>query len=256
MTDDARAHPQPEGALTERRTRTVALLESRLDWHPPSRDSVASLPAVARPGVGAWVKCLRCEGTGRVTGAGVGAKPCRGSHAAWPYGHRCRPCLACEDGWVRAVSDDAGTDRMLMPGRHDLATEQQAKLEARAARARDERALEQQLSPAAASLADDLAATLPARWERDRDRHYREGSYRELDVALEWLGGSRPEARQLVEWAYEFRVISLGRCSASVVRVAEACVDLVAVRMPDPVRVPRWLLPREPYRGESRRSAA
>lgn len=242
--------------MTVSRTRTILLLESRLDWHPAGRDSVASLAATAMPGVGAWQRCERCAGTGRVTGRGLAAKPCRLAHGGWPYPHRCRPCLACDDGFVRAPSDDSGSDRMLNAGRHDLATEQQQKLEARAARARNEAALMVQLAPPAVSLADDLAHTGAARWERERDRHYRHGSYRDLDLALEWLGGRAPAARQLVEWAYEFRVIRIGACQPVVVAAAEACVDELVTRMPDPVLVPKWLLPRAAFRGESRRSVA
>lgn len=242
--------------MSDRRASTILLLESRLDWHPANRDSLAALPSIAKPGVGAWVRCERCAGSGRVTGRGFAAKPCRLAHAEWPFRHGCRPCLVCDDGWLHARGGDAGTDRMLIAGRHDLETEQQQKLEARAARQREDQALEQQLAPAAKSVRDDIAETPPFRWERDRDRHYAAGSYRELDLALEWLGGRAPAARQLVEWAYEFRVIRIGNCRPEVSRVAALCVDGLNERMPDPVRVPKWLLPREAYRGQSRRSAA
>ncbi len=239
---DARATPLPAG-LSERRTRTILLLESRLDWHPVGRDSVASLQATAKPGVGAWVRCDRCAGSGRVVGFGLRAKACRASHTVWPSGHGCRPCLVCEDGWVATRGED-GSDRMLAAGVHGLHEEGLQRHEARAARDRMLAALSSQLARPSSSLADDLAATRPERWERDRDRHYRQGSYRELDLALEWLGGRSPSARQLVEWAYEFRVIHLGSCRREVVAAAEACVDVVASRLPDPVRVPGWLLPR------------
>jgi hypothetical protein len=80
------------------------------------------------------------------------------------------------------------------------------------------------------------------------------GSYRELDLGLEWFGGVSPVGRRLVEWCYEFRIVSLGRCRREVVVAAELAVDVVASRMPDPVRVPPWLMPRERFRSEARRS--
>ena len=251
---NARANPHPDASQTlDRRARTIMLLESRLDWHPAGRDSVASLQATAKPGVGAWVRCTRCAGAGRVVGLGVAAKPCRGAHHRWPYGHGCRPCVVCEDGWVH-TDGEGGSDRMLAPGKHELHTAAIEKLERAEQRARDEEALVAQLARPSQSLADDLAATRPERWERERDRHMAAGSYRELDLALEWLGDVSLLGRRLVEWCYEFRIVRLVMLRPEVTAAAELAVDLAASRMPDPVRVPPWLMPRERFRSEARRS--
>lgn len=243
-------------ALTlTRRQATIILLESRLDWHEfhPGAQP-AQLPQIAKAGVGSWERCDRCATTGRVIGSGLAAKPCRGAHIQWPYEHNCRPCAACDNGWKRVAGE--GSDRMLNAGKHDLHSAVMVKEESRLARLRENAALARQLAAPHKTDKDEIAETPPFRWERERDRHYRHGDYAALSTALAWLLEQSPTAHQLVTWVYEYRIIR--QPAQPVAAAALAGVDVLAARMPDPIRVPDWLVPKHPAaaRVDKRKAAA
>lgn len=89
--------------------------------------------------------------------------------------------------------------------------------------------------------AADLADVQPEKWERDRDRYYRAGSYRNLDLALEWLASRAPQARSLIGWVYESGAADLAVLDDSIGAASTLAVNILADQMPDPVKVPHWL---------------
>jgi hypothetical protein len=93
----------------------------------------------------------------------------------------------------------------------------------------------------------------PEPWERAREAHYRHGSYHELSLALEWLAGRAPNMARLVVWVYELGLVAPGPETHA---RAEQGLDAVAARMPDPIRVPGWLLPHPARDRQQARRAA
>lgn len=213
--------------MSVRRARTILLLESRTDWMPQPRSQFAAFGAIPGEAATRRETCSRCRGECEIP-TRLGPEPCdrcdgEGSYLVDAYtGERSSSEGPFRIGALSAVEKD----------RKAVATI--ARMGSQIAPPKSER-----------DLIED-ANKNPEPWERQREAHYKHGSYRELDLALEWLGGGWPEARQLVEWAYEFHVIAIGKCSPDIVRAAEACVDRLCERMPDPVRVPAWLLPAHP----------
>lgn len=205
-----------------RRARTVLLLESRGSWLPGPRSQFASFGAV--PGELPTVRrgCRSCHGLGRVAGR-RGPEPCvrcggRGSYL------------------VDAYTGARPVDAPLAP----LNDEERLRwLRSRSTLAQLEKVNRQLERPPEVHSAADVADVKPYGWEAARDRHYRHGDYRALDLALEWLSGVDPDGRALIGWAFDAEVVPV---SGRVGRV----VDKLAARLPDPIRVPAWVLPDSP----------
>lgn len=207
-----------------------ALLDRYLDWLPPARLSVARPERSSSSPDGGWRPCSRCAATGRVTGEGTAAKPCRQKHDRWPTGHGCRPCLACDGGYVRV--DAGGRDLMLNAGKHDLDTDAQVKAEAR-------RLVDAQLVKLAAlqrqhagveGAGDELTRASEA-----KARQWRTGSFAPLELCLELLAVAAPlrmEALRLFVLERQFDPNPAVRA-----RLDET-VGWIAVRMPRPILLP------------------
>lgn len=222
-----------------RRDRTILLLRTRHDWQPGLRSQFSSFGALPGQKATQWRICGSCDGQKTV-------RTRKGDE----------PCPKCE-----------GKGRFLVDaytGRRD--DEPETKLFSAAERSEWRRKLEQQIGRLQAQLekpptirtADDLAGVKPYGWEIERDRYMKAGSYRQLDTALEWLSEHNPAARALVGWVYESGADTLGCLDESIVKAADLAVELVAARLPDPIRVPHWCLPQNPAaaRKQAERSKA
>lgn len=225
----------PAADTRDRRHRTILLLESRHDWQPAPRSQCATFGALPGELATEPVKCRSCHGAGTVNGR-KGPEPCSTCSGAGRY---------LVDAYTGARP---GSQKI---GEKPTRTETQRRMDAEIQRLRLQ--LER---PSEIRTGADLAGMAPFVWERDRDRHYRHGDYRALDLALEWLAGVAPERRQLLAWVFEHRVVSLGDAPAGVRAAAVRSVDMVAGRLPDPIRVPPWLLPKHPALARRERRAA
>lgn len=217
-----------------RREQVIMLLRSRGAWHP-ARGRVEAPGAV--PGfvhrLTVRQSCEDCLSNGFVS------RDCATCHGK---GHI--ETVRERDPYAVEKVQPYGIDPTKHDRRHDLDA-QIARLERQTAAPKSEADL----------LAEANLSPYP--WERDRERHYRNGSYRELEAALEWLAGKHPAARALVGWVYESGADRLGVLHPSVLDAAEAAVDVLADRMPEEIRVPPWLKPKHPAQERrDRRNAA
>lgn len=216
-----------------RRERTILLLQSRTAWHPGIRSQFATFGALPGEKATRRETCSVCLGDCEVPSR-AGPVPCercnaRGSYLVDAYtGYRSTD----EGPWKGAAAKTAVEKR-----RQDDAT---------IAR------LAQQVAPPR-SQADLIheANSNPEPWERQREAHHRHGSYRELTLALEWLSGTAPNLWQLVLWVFELDMVRV--TPPALLRDALLGVDALAERLPDPIRVPPWLMPAT---GAARRVAA
>lgn len=221
-----------------RREQTILLLQSRNDWHPQVRSQFATFGAL--PGEKATVRetCSACAGEG-TTPTRTGPEPCKRCDAKGSYlvdaytGFRSRD----EGPWK-------GMAKMTEVEKRRQSDATIARMVAQTAPPKSERDLIEE------------ANLSPEPWERSREAHHRHGSYRELTLALEWLGDTAPAAWNLVRWVYELGMVRV--TSEPLLARALFGVDLVAVRLPDPIRVPPWLLPAHPAQAriERRKAAA
>lgn len=228
--------------LADRRA-TYALLDRMLDWLPPARLSTRKDPDA--PTGSTWRRCNRCAGSGRVTGEGTGAKPCRQSHpqwdatgrtTAWPYRHGCRPCLNCEVGWIRVGGEPSTAgDPMLSTGKHELDDQAQVKAERR--RMVDAQILK--LQAHARERGDDGAEEAPdddlTRALRAKDYLYRTGSFRRLEAALLLLAATYPLRHEAVR---VFVIEAQAEPSPRVRVNLDQTVDWLAERLPRPILLP------------------
>lgn len=221
----------------EDRRAVYALLDRMLDWLPAAALGLRRPEdGATRPGEGRWVRCSRCAGEGRVTGEGAAARACRQRHDRWPHGHGCRPCLACEYGWVKLPvakgRPQPGSDPMLNPGRTEFATE---------AAERSERArwVDAQLVKLAALQAQHDGRELPddeADRMLKRKRHlYGSGSFGRLEAALDLLAVTYPARHAAVVFFVVERQLEPNPDTR--VRLDESVVWLAA-RMPRPILLP------------------
>lgn len=202
-------------ALALRTTRVRFLLESRCNWIEPPRSQFATFPAVAGELATERERCRPCLGLGQINGR-KGIEPCencggRGwylvdsyTRARRPEPVRTGPMSGAERAVWRAVTDAAIASTRAFTDR-----------------------------PPEVHTAADLADVRPERWEVERDRHYRSGDYFALSVALEQLP---PGAREIVVWTYEYGILNPTSRS-------EVALEWLTELMPDPIRVPHWLLP-------------
>lgn len=213
----------------EDRRAVYALLDRMLDWLPPARLSLTRAEA-SKPGEGRWRRCDRCAATGRVVGAGNGAKPCRGNHDRWPHGHGCRPCDLCDNGWIRGTGD--GSDRMLNPGKHDLDTEAQERAQRRRwVDAQIVKIQALQLQQAGKEAAPDEFT----RAHDARERLYETGSFRGLELVLELLAITAPGRHAAVVF---FVVEGHLGVTPDVRSHLDETVAWIAARMPRPILLP------------------
>lgn len=220
-----------------RRQATIVLLESRHAWQPSLTSQFSRFGAVVGELATESAVCPKCKGAGDVNSRD-GRVPCDNCDAQGTY-------LVDAYTGFRTAQEGAGTLRQAALSHHDLRRKRDGELQR----------LKEQTRPAQ-SEATLLAETPPFRWERERDRHYRHGSYAELSHALEWLNEQSPTAHQIVTWTYEYRII---RQPAQPVAIAAlAAVDVLAGRMPDPIRVPPWLVGKQgaDRRRDEKRAAA
>lgn len=217
-----------------RRTATITLLRSRTDWHPSIRSQFQGFGATPGEKATVWRLCGSCDGTGTLkTRKGDEACPkCQGKGRFLVDAYTGR-----RDGEQETRLFSAGDIRR----RAELTDAAIARLKEQTAPPRSE--------------ADLIADAQPFPWERERDRYYRAGDYRALDLALEWLDTHNPDARDLVCWVYETGIDELGCLDESILLSAERAADLLAERMPDPIRVPSWLSGEAPRRIVRRRAA-
>lgn len=218
-----------------RRALTILLLESRTAWHPQVKSQFSTFGAL--PGEKATQRetCSQCSGD-CTTPSRTGPVPCERCDGKGSY---------LVDAYTGYRSSDEGPWRggsLTKVEKGRLVDAEIQRMQAQTAPPRSEQ--------------DIIAETLPEPWERSRDKHYRHGDYRALDLAMEWLAGSAPNAFMLVQWVYELGMI---RATNEQVRSrAEAAVDLLCTRMPDRIRVPVWVLPPHPaaQRIAARKAAA
>lgn len=209
-----------------RRQRTVLLLGSRTAWHPQVRSQFATFGALPGEKATRRETCSTCHGEGE-TPTRVGKQPCprcagKGSYLVDAYtGYRSRD----EGPW-----DGKAAMTEVEKRRQSDATI--ARMAAQTAPPKTEQDLIEE------------ANLNPEPWERAREAHHAHGSYRELTLALEWLEGVSPEGWNLLRWVYELDMLRV-TSPALMVRTVSA-LDLVNGRMPDPIRVPKWLMPRHP----------
>lgn len=205
-----------------RRQRTIILLETRTAWHPGLRSQFATFGAKSGEAPTSRTTCTACKGDGTMPSR-TGPQPCercegKGSYLVDRYtGYRSREEGPWRTGGLSPVEK----------GR--LADAEIQRMSSQTAPPKSER-----------DLIEEANAS-PEPWERAREAHHRHGSYRELTLALEWLAGSAPNAWQLVTWVYELGMAKV--TPAPLIERALYGVDLTAARLPDPIRVPPWLLP-------------
>lgn len=211
----------------ERRTATITLLETRLDWQPTLTSQFARFGATPGELATEPVECKSCAGTGSI-------RTRKGNEQ----------CVRCDGKGSYTI--DAYTGQR----------EPEQRSTGRPLTGPERTVWRQAISAQLASLntqlhtprseADIIADARPYEWERERERHLEHGDYQALDRALEWLGDQSPTARRLVEWAYEFRIITIGNAAPSIRQAATVSVDYLNQKMPDPVRVPPWLTAKHP----------
>lgn len=226
--------------LSPRAQQTRRLLETMLDYLPSPRTSSGTLASSSSQGAApsGIVRCGRCEGTGRVSGWGGDAFPCRACKASTRPGrglpgHDCQPCLLCEG---------TGEHRTRRKGEATIdpytgqAVNDEETLYDTALRASSLREIEQQLErmtrgPESAEFS----------WERDKRTYNREGSYRCVEEVLGWLRQHYPRRHALV-WSVLVcaEPVTLGPAAAVEL---DATLEHLAAMMPDPIRVPWWLEP-------------
>lgn len=207
-------------AELSRRDRLVVLLETRSAWVPAPRSQFGSFGAV--PGEKATERkaCRSCDETGLVNGR-TGQESCPKCDGAGWY---------LVDGYTGKREDPPREVAVLAgPEREQWRRQTDAKI------AR----LDLQLASPSEVSARTLQDETPERWERERDRHYRHGDYRALDLALEHHAGA---VAQLATWTFEYRILEIAH-NTELAKAAYAAVDLLNLRMPDPIRVPHWYLP-------------
>lgn len=225
------------GELTEhdieaRRAATIILLETRTAWHPTLTSQFARFGAVPGEKATERRKCLSCSGTGELNGR-QGKEPCSKCAGQGSF-------LVDAYTGFRSSDEGAGGKTVLTKLERDRqAVAEIDRMRRQAAPPRTEADL----------LAEANKQGEP--WERNRDRHYAEGSYAELERALDWLGGQSPTARQLLEWTYSNHIIT--EHAPTVTQAALAALDALNERMPTPIRVPAWLRPHPAAARQSRR---
>lgn len=215
------------------------LLRSRWSYLPMPR--AARLEgATGGPGASRYVKCEGCEGVGRLLRRGesfVGAKPCqRCREAREAKGvarrprHGCNMCPVCDGSGERKRR--RGDDAWDAYSRQPLAELERAVSEARA----DDDGRKRRLVLAESRSSHDAGY----RFEVERKRLFDEGSYAELDLALNWLQR---------EYWQSFEVVRswLGACENPSIwqfgqhRSLELAIGRLEGKMPWPIRVPRWV---------------
>lgn len=222
--------------MTERGDQVIVLLRSRTNWHGPIR--VATFGGESGEKATEWVLCRPCGGTGNVRE--------RAKKGAAPVDV---PCEKCEGAGRYLVDAYTGRKEGEVNTGNLFNGSERAAHEAAVVAQIDR--LKKQTAPPKSSDADIIAETTPFQWERERERYFKAGSYHELDEALEWLNGKSPQARALIEWVYVSGALELGCLADSILTSAELAVELLADRMPDPIRVPHWLI--ESQTGGARR---
>lgn len=210
-----------------------ALLDRYLDWLPPARLSVARPDRAGRsPREGGWRACTRCAATGRVTGEGPTAKACRQKHDRWPSGHGCRPCVACDSGYIAVP--DGGRDLMLNPGKNDFVVDDHGRGLHEQRRHRDAQLVKlaalQRQHDGKEAPGDELDRALKA-----KEHLWKTGSFAQLEAAMELLAVTMPLRLQaLVVFVIEAQ---FDPNPATQLHLDETIVWL-AERMPRPILLP------------------
>lgn len=204
------------------------LLTSRLDYLPALKVSTGLLAAPPGPQASRFVPCEACAGTGRL----LNAKPChicRAKKAKRPN-HGCTPCWHCDStGQRRRRHDEEGWDAYSGKTMAELAS--MPTVEVRRA-----------------ALAAEPLMPGEHGWLRERERMARDGSYADLERAIERLPSGRRE--QILAWAERGGHDAEGRAMNGMpvtwsveARLAIAgTLELLAAGMARPVRVPGWVV--------------
>lgn len=208
--------------VQERCRRTRLLLATADDPYPRPRDSLGSLEGrVDGPAPGRRVPCGICLRTGHVAGARTLCPGCGGS--GW------RRRAKGEDAWDEYTGEPVAGDGSSRAHKVPFRLED------------DYRKLGEQLDRVNRSIAEREGIFTDAyAWERARVVWDRLGSYRELRVALTALKDAWPTGYSVIRavWIMDLPVKMIG----SAHRVEDEAVSWIAVKMPDEIRVPPWLL--------------
>lgn len=214
--------------MTPTLPRTLAvriLLQTRWNYLPGP--PTAKLDG-ARPGPAAsrYVPCDYCAGQGWLNGV----QPCRqlGDHRKSGK-HNCRLCPTC-DGTKQRVARAGDEPWDAYAGTAVTELEQAVR------QAREEEARRASRRP----LANPVETGY--RWETDRARLEAQGSYRDLDRALEWLRDRHPIDHETVGlWLQHVASPQLHWFAMD--RSLGRALKRLAGRMPSEIRVPHWAVP-------------
>lgn len=229
--------------------RAVVLLgRDLLSYLPqPRRLDMGTPPGLA---VSRHVPCETCGSRGRMTGS----KPCaacppqfRETNKAAKHGG-CTPCLVCDGtGWRRARKKELEDNPWDSYAGVPLATPEAAAPKKRWEEMQD---LERRLAHTRRLLALwEGLDTVEEGWEEVRKAMWRSGSYKELTVAMHKQAQITPR-RVSVFW----HVIVLDEpvtVSTTIGVELVRTVQMLADRMPKPIKVPRHLLERDAVRRDS-----
>lgn len=231
-----------------------------LSYLPQPRQSSDLLAETSGLAAGRRVPCEMCGARGRVANVGGRIVPCasclprvgpKGPPVGRP-GHGCSGCPGCEaTGWRKAKAGDDEWDEYAGE-RVDRAREReqtQAELLLELAqgfgRKRESEAREAALRRVEAQQARERferGETTQAGdegWLKQQRWMQRNGSYRELELALESLRGDFPERVRL--WWRVFVLEEEIEMSQLVRMVVNETTDMLAARMPKPIKVPARL---------------
>lgn len=244
----------PAGVDQDRVRDTWVLCETLLDHLPQARQSSGALGNLSGLAGGRLVPCPRCGARGRVTAKGNPCASCIPKTSASEGRlevqgvHGCSRCVVCDGvGWRKRRAGEPEWDEYaaveMAPPPTGLLNEvkQALALEKERPGLRDVA-----LRRADRVLQEMTGVTHEEPWADSWRRKCRQGSYRELQRALERLRDSE-EARYRVIW----RLVILDDGTVPNERIAaflnESMVVLASM-MPDRIKLPRHLTPEEGHR--------
>lgn len=219
------------------------LLLSRHDYLPVPRCSTGRGSAPG-PQSSLWVKCSYCSGVGRVVRPEAFCVTCKDKTTKLPHG--CYSCPVCDGcGERRRRKGDEAQDAYSGLTLAELA-EQKAK-ESRS-RAEPKRRL---------VLNDSVVDHDEEWWLREKQRYWAAGSYAELEEVLGWLRDVSWTRYEMVRHWSEEPNSTWWSWSDEVMERIDESIRMIAKRMPEPIRVPRFVRAAYEFsRREARRSAA